>query len=89
MGYSSDTLPHVGAVPRKSNQFIIAGFSGHGMPQIFLSAKAIASMIIEEKSFSDTEVPRIYETSQERLSSKRNRVLEAWQDANGGSGAKL
>ena len=89
MGYTSDYLPHVGAVPAKSNQFIIAGFSGYGMPQIFLSGKAIASMIIEGKEFSETGVPRIYETSQSRLSSQRNMILEGWQDANGTTAPKL
>ena len=34
MGYSSDGLPHVGQIPGRQNQFVIAGFSGHGMPQI-------------------------------------------------------
>ncbi|KAK2008863.1 FAD dependent oxidoreductase [Colletotrichum eremochloae] len=81
MGYSSDGLPHIGAVPGRQNQFILAGFTGHGMPQIFLSAKGVASMIMEQKSFKTTGIPRIYEATQERLSSPKNTILESWEGA--------
>lgn len=76
MGYSSDYSPHIGHVPNKPGQFILAGFTGHGMPQAFLSAKGVAAMIVEGKSFSESGVPRIWETTQKRLDSKRNRILE-------------
>lgn len=79
MGYSTDSLPHIGVVPSKPNQYIVAGFTGHGMPQIFLSAKGIASMIVEGKAFEETAVPRIYKTTQTRLNSKRNKILESWE----------
>lgn len=36
MGYTPDSLPHVGHVPDKQGQLVIAGFNGHGMPQVFL-----------------------------------------------------
>lgn len=81
MGYSTDSLPHIGAVPSKPNQYILAGFNGHGMPQIFLSAKGIASMIVEGKAFEETAVPRIYKTTRERLDSKRNQILEGWEES--------
>ncbi|KAK1980883.1 FAD dependent oxidoreductase [Colletotrichum cereale] len=81
MGYSSDGLPHIGAVPGRQNQFIIAGFTGHGMPQIFLSAKGVASMIIEQKSYKSTGIPSVYEATQERLSSLENTILESWEGA--------
>lgn len=89
MGYSSDGLPHIGAVPGRQNQFIIAGFNGHGMPQIFLSAKGVASMIMEQQSYQDTGVPKIYEATQARLDSSKNTVLESWKAAYQGPGAKL
>lgn len=75
MGYSSDYLPHVGHVPGKPGQLIIAGFSGHGMPQIFLAAKGIARMIREGIPFEETGVPRLYRTSQERLDSEEEKIL--------------
>ena len=78
MGYSADGLPHIGVVPGKPNQFILAGFTGHGMPQIFLSARGIASMAVEGKDFEETGVPRIYKTTQARLDCKTNRTLESW-----------
>ncbi|KAK6213157.1 FAD dependent oxidoreductase [Colletotrichum tabaci] len=89
MGYSSDGLPHIGAVPGRQNQFIIAGFNGHGMPQIFLSAKGVASMIMEQQSYQDTGIPKIYEATQARLDSSKNTVLESWKAAYQGPGAKL
>ncbi|OHW89908.1 FAD dependent oxidoreductase [Colletotrichum incanum] len=79
MGYSSDGLPHIGVVPGRQNQFIIAGFNGHGMPQIFLSAKGVASMMMEQLSYKNTGIPRIYEATQERLDSSKNTILENWK----------
>jgi glycine/D-amino acid oxidase-like deaminating enzyme len=81
MGYSTDSLPHIGAVPSKPGQYIVAGFSGHGMPQIFLSARGIASMLVEGKRFEETGVPRIYKTTKTRLDSKRNTILESWEES--------
>ncbi|KAJ0165608.1 hypothetical protein CTA2_10622 [Colletotrichum tanaceti] len=89
MGYSSDGLPHIGAVPGRQNQFIIAGFNGHGMPQIFLSAKGVASMIVEQQSYRNTGIPKIYEATQARLDSSKNTVLEGWKAAYQGRGPKL
>ena len=69
MGYTSDLQPHVGPVPQKPNQYILAGFSGHGMPVIFLAAKGVADMIGRNRRFEQTELPRVYRTSEERLRS--------------------
>lgn len=78
MGYSADSCPFIGAVPGRSNQFILAGFTGHGMPQIFLSAKAIAQMAVDGVEFSSTGVPRIYQVTEARLKSDKNGVLDTW-----------
>ncbi|CAG7946144.1 unnamed protein product [Penicillium olsonii] len=67
MGYSADSLPHVGSVPGKPGQFIAAGFNGHGMPVAFLSGKAVADMAQYSISFEDTGLPRLFETSEARL----------------------
>ena len=83
MGYSSDGLPHIGRIPSRKNQFIIAGFTGHGMPQVFLSAKGIADMVVKGVDFKDTGVPRVFETTQERLQSRQNVILEGWEEACG------
>ncbi|KAM0542732.1 hypothetical protein ACHAPJ_012665 [Fusarium lateritium] len=79
MGYSSDGLPHVGVVPGRRNQFMIAGFSGHGMPQIFLSAKGVASMVLGELDYQRSGIPKIYQATQERLESPKNTVLDSWK----------
>ena len=75
MGYTSDLLPHVGPIPNRPNQHILAGFNGHGMPVIFLTAKAVAEMVGDDKSFEQTGLPRLYRTSEERLRSETDFIL--------------
>ncbi|KAL2784722.1 hypothetical protein BJX66DRAFT_343758 [Aspergillus keveii] len=77
MGYTSDDLPHVGKVPGKPGQFVITGFNGHGMPQIFLSAKGVAQMIVKDTEFEETGIPRIFKATQARLDDKGNTILSA------------
>ncbi|KAK2690714.1 hypothetical protein QWA68_010471 [Fusarium oxysporum] len=72
MGYSADGLPRIGRVPGRKNMFIMGGFTGHGMPQVFLAAKGISRMVLEDLAFSDTEIPRLFEESEARLKSDEN-----------------
>lgn len=94
MGYSSDGMPHVGEVPGKEGQYVCAGFSGHGMPQIFLSAKAVARIALKGSIAEDAEdaegldLPRLYKTSKARLESPRDVTLEAWEATNKESALK-
>lgn len=74
MGYTTDFLPHIGPVPGKPGQIVIAGFNGHGMPQIFLSALGVARMI-EGAEYGDTGLPRLFEATLERLQNRENRIL--------------
>ncbi|PYH41995.1 NAD(P)/FAD-dependent oxidoreductase [Aspergillus saccharolyticus JOP 1030-1] len=69
MGYSYDSHPHIGQVPNKPGQYICAGFNGHGMPVVLLSAKGLAEMIATGKTFEETEtrMPRVFKTSAERI----------------------
>lgn len=67
MGYSSDFMPHLGDVPEKPGQFIIAGFSGHGMPEILLSSKAVASLIRNGTPIEKSGVPKMFKTSKQRI----------------------
>lgn len=73
MAYTADSLPHVGHIPHKDGQLVIAGFNGHGMPQIFLSAQGIAQMIIKKASYEDTKLPQLFKTSPTRLERKMDR----------------
>ena len=75
MGYTTDLQPHVGPIPNKPNAYILAGFNGHGMPIIFLAAKGIADMIRRGKTFEQTGLPRVYRTTEERLRSETNGIV--------------
>jgi hypothetical protein len=72
MGYSSDSLPHIGHIPGRPGQLIIAGFNGHGMPVIWLAARGIAEMIKTGKSFEEISLPRLIKTSSSRIEKAKN-----------------
>ncbi|CAG9941560.1 unnamed protein product [Clonostachys rosea f. rosea IK726] len=80
MGYSSDRLPRIGAVPGRDGIFIMAGFTGHGMPQIFLAAKGISQMVMKGCPFSDSGIPAVFEETEARLSSKENFVIDLYNN---------
>ncbi|OQE81596.1 hypothetical protein PENNAL_c0040G04827 [Penicillium nalgiovense] len=75
MGYSSDGLPHVGHVPGQKGQYIIAGFTGHGMPQIFLAAEGLAKMVLDDVDFAQTGLPQLFESTHSRLDSRQNKIF--------------
>ena len=77
MGYSSDYVPHVGEVPGAPGQYICAGFSGHGMPQIFGASKGLAQMVVDDVSFEKTGLPAVFKETQARLDSKVNHMEES------------
>lgn len=68
-GATPDGAPHVGKVPGKSKQWILAGFNGGGNALTFLSAKAIARMAIHDVSLGETGVgvPHFFEATEKRL----------------------
>ncbi len=76
LGYSVDALPWIGEIPDSPNKFILAGFHGHGMPRIFLSAKAIAHMILQKVPVQQTSIPKPFMLTKERLSKAKNTILE-------------
>lgn len=88
MGYSSDGLPHIGSVPGQKDQYILAGFTGHGMPQIFFAAEGIAKMVVGGMTFEETGLPRLFKTSESRLDKQENKILKS-APQNGSSQAKL
>ena len=75
MGYSADSLPHVGAVPGRDGAFVLAGFNGHGMPVVYLAAKAVAEMVGQGKAFGDTGLPELYRSTKERLAPQCDDIL--------------
>jgi len=80
MGYSDDGFPYVGAVPDKPGQYICAGFNGHGMPQIFLSTKAIVEMVLLGATAEDVDLPLPYRTTYERWIQREEHIsTQAWR----------
>lgn len=69
MGLTPDGLPHVGKVPRKQNQWILAGFNGGGNALAFVSAQGVAKMVLEDVALGDTgvEIPELFDTTEQRL----------------------
>lgn len=53
MGFSRDDLPWVGKVPGSSNTYIAAGFTGHGMPNTWLSGQACALLVAHSLADKD------------------------------------
>lgn len=81
MGYSNDGFPYVGRVCAKDGQYVCAGFTGHGMPQIFLSAKAIALMITTGATDEEANLPIPYRVSPDRwYQDKEHESLKAWRN---------
>ncbi|KAI4941564.1 hypothetical protein J4E91_010740 [Alternaria rosae] len=79
MGYSNDGFPYVGPVCEKPGQYMCAGFSGHGMPQIFFCAKAVASMVITGDA-EDVDLPVPYRITRSRWYQHKEHVsLKMWQ----------
>ena len=69
MGYTLDKMPHVGNVPGRQNEWMLAGFNGGGMTMIFTTTEAVARMVVEGCSFEETGLPSIFKTSSERAES--------------------
>ena len=62
-------------MPGKPGQTILAGFSGHGMPLILLSAKGVVQMVRHGKRYEATGIPSLFKVTPERLASTRNDIL--------------
>ncbi|KAI2467539.1 FAD dependent oxidoreductase [Annulohypoxylon bovei var. microspora] len=81
MGYSKDGHPWVGAVPSSAGGgdglWLSAGYTGHGMPNAVLSAKAVVDMMYGNADGEDeaaVDLPPEYELTADRVA--RSRLLE-------------
>ncbi|KAI8312261.1 hypothetical protein K4K61_010628 [Colletotrichum sp. SAR11_59] len=81
LGYTNDLMPYVGAVPAKDGQFVCAGFNGHGMPAILLTAKGIAKMVLEDCTFEETGVPWPFQVTTARLQNPGNAIRDMVKQA--------
>lgn len=73
-GLTPDGAPHVGRVPERKGQWVLAGFNGGGMALIGVASEAVAEMVLGEKGFEDVNgryrIPVGFATSKERLKRK-------------------
>lgn len=70
LGYSRDGKPWVGAMPGSPRAWICAGFTGHGMSQASLCAKALAEMVLR----SGFEDKRLWQVQRDLV--KRGEIPE-------------
>ena len=54
MAFTPDHQPLIGPLSRP-NEYILAGYSGHGMPVAFLAGKHIAQMICGEQTHAEDQ----------------------------------
>jgi len=77
MGFSRDNLPWVGEVPGSAGLFVLAGYTGHGMPNAWLCGKSVAAMVLEKNVDATVEkcveqgLPRAYLMTEERIKKAR------------------
>lgn len=71
MGFSRDDLPWVGPVPKHPDLFMAAGFTGHGMPNCWLSGRAVARMAMGVNEVTSEELPKSYLLTEERMRQAR------------------
>lgn len=94
MGYSRDNHPWVGKVPGKNGLWLCGGYTGHGMPNGTLCAKAVVQMVLGEEGGEEMtglvehlvrngEMPRSYVITQERIEKARGWPTVEVQDKQG------
>ncbi|KAK7968914.1 hypothetical protein PG988_007987 [Apiospora saccharicola] len=69
MASTKDGMPHIGKVPQRENQWVMAAFNGGGMTLVLLLGKAIADMVKDDTPFQEIDaiVPRLFQTTLERM----------------------
>jgi glycine/D-amino acid oxidase-like deaminating enzyme len=71
MGYSRDNKPWIGEMPGMKGLFIAAGYTGHGLPNGPMCAKAVVEMILDgrtgEEIVSAGRLPEDYLLTGERM----------------------
>ncbi|EJT47860.1 hypothetical protein A1Q1_03237 [Trichosporon asahii var. asahii CBS 2479] len=69
IGITNDLVPVVGPVPGKDNLFVAAGYNGHGMARIFVTAPALATRIASGKWREEDGMPECFRLTPERFAS--------------------
>ena len=61
MASTPNGFPRVGLVHGKRSQWMLCGFNGGGMTIIFTISQAIAKMVIDGVTISETGIPILYQ----------------------------
>ncbi|KAJ5272350.1 hypothetical protein N7478_007475 [Penicillium angulare] len=72
MGQTPDSFPHIGRVPGSENQWLLAGFNGAGMTMICTASRGIARMVLDERDYDETGLPKVFKSTFERLGVKNS-----------------
>lgn len=75
MAYTNDEFPFVGDLSPfgRKNMYIIAGFTGHGMPRIWSCGKFVAGLL---EGYSKVTIPSVFLPTLERMYSQKEGVLD-------------
>ncbi|GMG21050.1 unnamed protein product [Ambrosiozyma monospora] len=78
MGYTSDEFPLVGelGIYGRPNNYIVGGFSGHGMPRIWSSGKYISDLIIDKPESDITHIPSTFKIDENRMAESKFEFIE-------------
>ncbi|KAI0108142.1 FAD dependent oxidoreductase [Daldinia grandis] len=87
MGYTRDAHPWVGPVPTSlgggQGLWLCAGYTGHGMPNAVLSARAVVDMLLPGDDPVDIDLPPEYELTERRVNHARGQEEVGVADAKG------
>lgn len=67
IGVTPDLVPVVGPVPGRDGLFVAAGFNGHGMARMFVTAPSLAHRVVHGEWASDDAMPECFRLTPERL----------------------
>ncbi|EIM91354.1 FAD dependent oxidoreductase [Stereum hirsutum FP-91666 SS1] len=89
MGYTPEAVPYVGSLSHlgRTNEFINAGHSGHGMARIMTCSRGLAHAILNPSApftFEETGVPECFEPTKERLAMSKVSVEDMWREVGKG-----
>ncbi|KAF8857375.1 FAD dependent oxidoreductase [Acephala macrosclerotiorum] len=94
MGFSRDDRPWVGEITEDlgvgggEGLWICAAYTGHGMPNAFLCAKAVAEMMLGGRG-EEVDLPGVHRISRERVERARRLDDVAVVDAKGATGVTI
>jgi glycine/D-amino acid oxidase-like deaminating enzyme len=73
---SIDMTPWVGPVPDQDGLYICGGYSGHGMPNATLCAKAVVRLMSGEDVKEGVDLPADYSVSKQRMAKSREATID-------------